>query len=52
MSGTDETFHLTKEDVRKMESRESAAHGGKVPQDSQAAAMQVRATESLRQQPT
>jgi len=40
MSGTEQTFHYTKEDVRKMESREAAQHGGNVPADSQAAAMQ------------
>ncbi|MCJ1254892.1 hypothetical protein MMC24_002708 [Lignoscripta atroalba] len=35
MSGTDETFHMTKEDVRKLESRESKAHGGNIPKDSE-----------------
>lgn len=41
MSGTEQTFHYTKEDVRKMEQRDSAAHGGNVSADSNAAAMQV-----------
>ncbi|KAH0171955.1 hypothetical protein KCU67_g1932, partial [Aureobasidium melanogenum] len=40
MSGTEQTFHYTKEDVRKMEQRDSAAHGGNVSADSNAAAMQ------------
>lgn len=31
MSGTEQTFHYTKEDVRKMESRESRANNGDVP---------------------
>jgi hypothetical protein len=42
MSGTEQTFHYTKEDVRKMEQRDSRAHGGNVSADSNAAAMQVR----------
>ncbi|KAI4763374.1 hypothetical protein E4T52_14876 [Aureobasidium sp. EXF-3400] len=40
MSGTEQTFHYTKEDVRKMEQRDSRAHGGNVAADSNAAAMQ------------
>ncbi|KAL1297398.1 hypothetical protein AAFC00_004933 [Neodothiora populina] len=40
MSGTEQTFHYTKEDVRRMEQKESAAHGGQVPADSAAAAIQ------------
>ncbi|KAI9708195.1 MAG: hypothetical protein M1820_004149 [Bogoriella megaspora] len=40
MSGTDQTFHLTKEDVRKLEQEESSRHGGNIPANSQAAAMQ------------
>ncbi|MCJ1486152.1 hypothetical protein MMC06_006328 [Schaereria dolodes] len=35
MSGTEETFHYTKEDVRKLESRESKAHGGNIPKDAE-----------------
>ena len=42
MSGTEETFHFTKEDVRRMEQKESAAHGGSIPADSATAALQVR----------
>jgi hypothetical protein len=41
MSGTEQTFHYTKEEVRKMESRDSAAHGGNVSANSNAAALQV-----------
>lgn len=41
MSGTEETFHLTKEDVRKIEQREGKAHGGDIPGDSNAAGLQV-----------
>ena len=41
MSGTEQTFHYTKEDIRKMEQRDSKAHGGNVAADSNAAAMQV-----------
>ncbi|KAK4993424.1 hypothetical protein LTR50_000354 [Elasticomyces elasticus] len=41
MAGTDETFHYTKEDVRKMESKQSHLHGGNVPAGSEAAKMQV-----------
>ncbi|KAK4994834.1 hypothetical protein LTR66_005214 [Elasticomyces elasticus] len=40
MSGTDQTFHYTKEDVRKMESKQSHLHGGNVPAGSEAAKMQ------------
>ncbi|KAI9813399.1 MAG: hypothetical protein M1827_004073 [Pycnora praestabilis] len=40
MSGSEETFHYTKEDIRKLESRESKKHGGNVPADSEAAQMQ------------
>ncbi|KAI9803079.1 MAG: hypothetical protein M1833_001149 [Piccolia ochrophora] len=35
MSGTEETYHYTKEDVRKLEARESKLHGGNVPADSE-----------------
>lgn len=40
MSGTEETYHLTKEDVRKLEQREGKAHDGKIPSDSTAAGLQ------------
>lgn len=46
MSGTEQTFHYTKEDVRKMEQRDSAAHGGNVTADSNASAMQVSILQS------
>lgn len=41
MSGTEETFHYTKEDLRKLESRETKAHGGKIPKDAEASIMKV-----------
>jgi hypothetical protein len=44
MAGTEQTFHYTKEEVRKMESRDSAAHGGNVSANSNASAMQVSST--------
>ncbi|KAK3052400.1 hypothetical protein LTR09_006610 [Extremus antarcticus] len=40
MSGTEETNHLTKEDIRKPQSKESNIHGGSVPANSEAAALQ------------
>ncbi|KAF2716963.1 hypothetical protein K431DRAFT_349941 [Polychaeton citri CBS 116435] len=40
MSGSSETFNLTKEDIRKAESKESHAHGGNVPKGSDSAALQ------------
>jgi hypothetical protein len=51
MSGTEETFHYTKEDVRKMESRESKAHGGNVPADGQASGLKVCCHPSFDQMP-
>lgn len=41
MSGTSEAYHLTKEDVRKVQQQESKAHGGDIPADSAAAGLQV-----------
>ena len=41
MSGTDETFHYTKEDVRKLESRESKLHGGEIPKDADSSILKV-----------
>lgn len=38
---SDSTFHLTKEDVRKPESKASHANNGNVPADSDAAKAQV-----------
>lgn len=40
MSGTEQTAHLTKEDVRKEQQRETRAHGGDQPADSLAAGLQ------------
>jgi len=40
-AGGENTFHTTKEDIRKPESQESKAHGGNVPGGSETAAMQV-----------
>lgn len=42
MSGTSESYHLTKEDIKKDQAAASKAHGGNVPKDSEAAALQVR----------
>jgi len=41
MSGTEETFHYTKEDIRKLESRESKIHGGNVPKDGESSILKV-----------
>jgi len=38
---TEKTFHLTSEDIRKMESREAKQHGGNVPKDSDASILKV-----------
>lgn len=35
------TYHMTSEDVRKMEAQESKFHGGSIPKDSDTAAMKV-----------
>ncbi|CAK4030585.1 Hypothetical predicted protein [Lecanosticta acicola] len=40
MSGTEETYHLTKEDIRKTEQQTSKLHGGNIPADSEAAGLQ------------
>lgn len=37
---SDSTFHTTKEDVKKMESKDSNVHGGNVAAGSEAATMQ------------
>lgn len=42
MSGNEETFHYTKEDVAKLESRVARNNDGKIPAGSEAAALQVR----------
>lgn len=52
MSGTEQTFHYTKEDVRRMEQKESAANGGNIPKDSPVAAIQVSEIPLLRHYPT
>ncbi|PGH00976.1 hypothetical protein GX51_05525 [Blastomyces parvus] len=39
MSGTEHTFHTTKEDIRKAESQTSGRHGGNVPKDTDVSAM-------------
>lgn len=41
MSGTDKTFGITGEDVRKVEAKESKFHDGKNPSDSESAALKV-----------
>jgi hypothetical protein len=38
---SESTFHVTGEDVRKMESKESKFHDGKTPKDSDASALKV-----------
>jgi hypothetical protein len=38
---SEETFHVTSEDLRKIESRESKSHGGKTPRDSDVSALKV-----------
>lgn len=39
---SDKTFHVTSEDVRKLEAQESKYHGGKTPKDSDVSALKVR----------
>lgn len=41
MSAQEATYHVTKEDLRKAESRESKKHGGQIPTDSNVSAMKV-----------
>lgn len=41
MSGTEETYHMTKEDIRKPQSATSKAHDGNIPKGSDAAMLQV-----------
>ena len=43
---SDSTFHVTGEDVRKMEAKESKFHDGKTPADSDTSAMKVSNTEA------
>lgn len=44
---SDNTFHVTSEDVRKIESEEAKFHGGQIPKDSDTAALKVSSTLSL-----
>lgn len=39
---SDKTFHVTSEDVRKLEAQESKYHDGKTPKDSDVSALKVR----------
>lgn len=39
---SDKTFHITSEDVRNVEAKESKFHDGKTPKDSDTSAMKVR----------
>lgn len=41
---SDKTFHVTNEDVRKIESQEAKFHGGQIPKDSDTAALKVGST--------
>ena len=41
---SDQTFQMTKEDVKKQEARESRAHGGDVPAGSEASMKKVITT--------
>lgn len=38
---TDQTFHLTREDIRKLESRESRRYHGQVPADADSSILKV-----------
>jgi len=40
MSNTEDTYHMSKEQLRKLESRTSARNDGNIPKDSEAAFMQ------------
>jgi hypothetical protein len=46
MSGTEETYHMTKEDIKKPQSKTSNVHGGDIPKGSEAAMMQVSTSDS------
>lgn len=46
MSGTEQAFHLTQEDIRKAQQQESKAHGGSIPADSETAGLQVSSSDS------
>ncbi|EXJ54378.1 hypothetical protein A1O7_09717 [Cladophialophora yegresii CBS 114405] len=49
---SEQTFHVTGEDVRKMESKESKFHGGEVPKDSDTSAMKQLLSEQENKQET
>ncbi|KIW62608.1 hypothetical protein PV04_10767 [Phialophora macrospora] len=49
---TDQTFHVTGEDVRKIESKESKFHAGQVPKDSDTAALKQLLAEQENKQET
>jgi hypothetical protein len=44
---SDKTFHVTSEDVRKLESKDSKFHGGQTPKDSDASALKVCHTHNI-----
>jgi hypothetical protein len=41
---SEKTFHVTQEDLRKMESKESKFHGGTTPKDSDTSALKASAS--------
>ncbi|OCT48441.1 hypothetical protein CLCR_11298 [Cladophialophora carrionii] len=49
---SDQTYHVTGEDVRKIESKESKFHGGQVPKDSDTAALKQLLSEQENKQDT
>jgi len=49
---SEQTFHVTGEDVRKMESKESKFHGGEIPKDSDTSAMKQILSEQESKQDT
>lgn len=42
MAGTEETYHLTREDLRKAESKVSQKNDGVIPKDSEVSILKVR----------
>jgi hypothetical protein len=44
---SDKTFHVTSEDVRKLESKDSKFHGGQTPKDSDASALKACHTHNI-----
>ncbi|ETI20530.1 hypothetical protein G647_08567 [Cladophialophora carrionii CBS 160.54] len=49
---SDQTYHVTGEDVRKIESKESKFHGGQVPKDSDTSALKQLLSEQENKQDT